>query len=292
MHTVTPPADPRAGWELPPPGTLPAVADLGELTTRVVAPNASHMTLDGTNTYVIGAAGSGVGVVVDPGPDDATHRQRVEEVLARRDMACGLIVVTHHHHDHTEAARAWADHFGCPVAAPSPRNIDEQIRPVHDGDRLTMGGLTLDALATPGHCSDHTVYRLPDGSLLAGDHILGRGTAIVAFPDGDLPAYLASLRRVLDLGPDTLLPGHGPELAEDPAAVVHYYLEHRAFREGQVLAILAAGVERPRKMVERIYADVSEALWSAAECSTRAALAKLITDGRVTSIGDHFALSH
>jgi len=249
------------------------------------------MTLDGTNTYVIAAPGSGAAVIVDPGPDDPLHRQRVEEVLACRDLACELVVVTHHHHDHTEAARAWADRFACPVAAPSPRNIDDRVRPVADGDRLVIGELTLEAVATPGHCSDHSAYRLPDGSLLVGDHILGRGTAVVAFPDGDLVAYLASLRKVLDLGPDTLHPGHGPEMAEDPAAVVRYYVEHRAFREHQILGILAEGVSRPADMVRRIYADVDPALWSPAEWSTRAALAKLVADGRVAAAGDGFRLT-
>lgn len=285
------PADPRAAWaSVPPPGTLPAVAALSELTTRVLAPNPSHITLDGTNTYVIALAGSGAGLVVDPGPDDASHRGRVEEVLADRDLACDLVLVTHHHRDHTEAARAWGEHFGCPVAAPSPEGVGHGVRLVHDGDRLTVGGLVVEAVATPGHCADHTAYRLPDGTVLSGDHILGRGTSVVAWPEGDLAAYLESLRRVLDLGPDALYPGHGPEMTDDPGAVITYYLEHRLFREEQILEALAAGIGRPGEMVRRIYAGFDPVLWVPAEWSTRAALAKLVAEGRAAAEGDEFRL--
>jgi glyoxylase-like metal-dependent hydrolase (beta-lactamase superfamily II) len=136
-----------------------------------------------------------------------------------------------------------------------------------------------------------TVYRLPDGALLSGDHILGRGTSVVAWPEGDLVAYLSSLHKVLDLGPDVLYPGHGPDMDEDPASVVHYYLEHRAYREAQVVEVMAAGVEQPGDMVRHIYADVDERLWPAAERSTRAALAKLVAEDRATVEGDRFRLT-
>jgi glyoxylase-like metal-dependent hydrolase (beta-lactamase superfamily II) len=166
--------------------------------------------------------------------------------------------------------------------------VGNDVRLVADGDRLVIGGFTVEAVATPGHCDDHTAYRLPDGALLSGDHVLGRGTSVVAWPEGDLAAYLASLRKVLDLGPDVLYPGHGPDLAQDPAAVIRYYIEHRAYREAQVVEVMAAGVEQPDEMVRRIYADVDHRLWPAAECSTRAALAKLVAEGRATVDGDRF----
>lgn len=287
---LIPPSDPRSGWALPAPGRMATVTRLSELATRVVAPNTSHMTLDGTNTYVLAAPGSGSAIVVDPGPPDPAHKARVDEVLAADDLGCALVLVTHHHHDHTEAARSWAGSYGCPVMAPSSRNIDDRIQLVSDGDQITIGGLKVGAVGTPGHCSDHTAYRLEDGTLLSGDHILGRGTAVVAFPDGDLPVYLESLRKVLKLGPDRLYPGHGPDLADDPSAVVTYYLDHRAFREAQIVAALADGMETPNEMVRRIYADVPEILWPAAECSTRAALAKLSAERRVSETDDRFRL--
>lgn len=256
----------------------------------MLAPNPSPMTLDGTNTYVLTEAGTGAAIVLDPGPDDDGHRARVEAALADLDAACELVLVTHHHADHSEAARSWAGRFGCRVAAPTAEVAGPSGRVVADGDRLEVAGLVLTAVATPGHTRDHTAYRHPSGALFTGDHVLGRGTSVVAHPDGDLVAYLASLRRVLDLGPDVLYPGHGPELTEDPSDVLRFYLEHRAFRERQVLAVLGAGRHTPRAIVEVVYADVDRSLWDAAEASTRATLEKLEREGRVHRDGEGVTL--
>lgn len=276
-----PPRDPRLDRPVPEFGSLPVRARLDELTVRVLAPNPSPMTLDGTNTYVVAEPGRGGALVIDPGPDDPDHRGRVERVLADLDAVCELVVVTHHHRDHSEAAQAWASSFGCGVAATTAEVAGPDGRRVGDGDVLAAAGVRITAVATPGHTSDHVAYRLPTGALLTGDHVLGRGTSVVAHPDGDLTAYLTSLRRVLDLGPDTLFPGHGPELTEDPSAVLRFYLEHRRFREEQILAVLEEAPRSPRGIVEIIYAEVDPGLWGAAEASTRAALAKLAREGRV-----------
>jgi hypothetical protein len=125
---------------------------------------------------------------------------------------------------------------------------------------LSLSGLDVEVVATPGHTRDHVAYRLASGVLLTGDHVLGRGTSVVAYPDGDLAAYLASLRRVLDLGPDALYPGHGPELTVDPAAVVRYYLDHRRFREQQILIALQEGPAAPATLVATIYREVDRRL--------------------------------
>jgi len=284
---LEPPADPRARWDVPAFGSLPQVASLDELVTRVVAPNPGPMSLDGTNTYVVTITGSGAAMIVDPGPDDADHRRRVEDVVAAADAEVSLILVTHHHYDHAEAAQAWAAAFGCRVAAPTADVAGERGRVIAGGDVLEAAGLRIDAVATPGHCSDHTAFRLPTGTVLTGDHILGRGTSVVAWPDGDLAAYLESLRRVLALGPDALYPGHGPEMADDPEAVVRFYLDHRAFRARQVLAVLAGGAHAPADMVRRIYTDVGEHLWPAAERSTLACLHLLAAEGRVVEAGEN-----
>jgi len=286
LDQLSPPPDPRLGWDVPGFGSMDTEANLDELVTRVIAPNPSHMSLDGTNTYVVGIPGSGAAVVVDPGPDDEGHRKRVEDVLERRDAQAAAILVTHHHFDHAEAAQAWAKRFGCTVAAPTEEVAGPEGRLLRDGDVISAGGLRVDSVATPGHSLDHTAFRLPSGVLLTGDHILGRGTSVVAYPEGDLVAYLESLRRVLDLGPDALYPGHGPDMSRDAEAVVRYYLDHRAFREQQVLAVLADGPQEPPAMVSRIYADVNEQLWPAAERSTRAALAKLTAEGRLRELED------
>src|SRR3954471_9152846 len=114
---MTAPVDPRAGWDLPAPGEMPRTVDLEPLVSRVLAPNPSGMTLDGTNTYLVGAPGSGQAVLVAPGPDDAAPLAAVEAALAARDARCVGVLVTHHHGDHAEAAQPWGERFGAQVAA-------------------------------------------------------------------------------------------------------------------------------------------------------------------------------
>jgi glyoxylase-like metal-dependent hydrolase (beta-lactamase superfamily II) len=280
------PRDPRTGWQLPASGTLPVVTELDELVVRVLAPNPSPMTLDGTNTYVIGRPGTGEVVVLDPGPDDPEHLATVAAVVAARDAEVRLVFVTHHHLDHAQGARRFATSFGCTIAAATPRVAGTDGRIVAEGDDLPLRDLTLEVLATPGHTRDHLAVRIGTGAVLTGDHVLGRGTSVVAHPDGDLVAYLDSLRRLLDLRPGVLYPGHGPALTEDPTAVLTYYLEHRRFRQLQLLAVLATGPATPAQLVARVYADVDRGLWPAAEASTRAALAALQAAGRVRSRAD------
>jgi glyoxylase-like metal-dependent hydrolase (beta-lactamase superfamily II) len=281
LEELTPPADPRTSWDLPAFGQLPHVVRLDELTTRVLAANPSPMTLDGTNTYLLGSPGHGGLVLVDPGPDDAAHLEAVEAAAADRDAQIVAVLVTHHHHDHAEAAQPWAGRFGVEVLASTRAVAGPDGRLVEHGQRLTLAGLDLEVVATPGHTRDHLAFRAPTGALLSGDHVLGRGTSVVPHPEGDLLAYLDSLRRVRDLGPDALYPGHGPELTEDPGAVLAYYQEHRAFRERQILAVLGEGPATPRQLVERIYTEVDPQLWPAAEASTRATLAALRGRGRI-----------
>lgn len=277
------PQDPRTDWDLPAFGDMPQVHALDELTVRVLAPNPSGMTLDGTNTYLVGERGSGGAIVVDPGPADDAHLARVEQALADRDAACELILVTHHHHDHAEAAQDWARRFGCRVAASTAQVAGADGEVLGAGTRLRdIAGVDVAVVETPGHTADHVAFRLGHGPLLTGDHVLGRGTSVVAHPDGDLEAYLDSLARVLRLGPDALYPGHGPELVDgDPTAVLRFYLEHRRFRERQLLTVLGTGAHTPRELVELIYAAYDPSLWDAAELSTRAAVEKLVREGRV-----------
>lgn len=261
---------------------MPTSARLDELVTRVLAPNPSPMTLDGTNTYLVTVPGSGEAVLVDPGPSDASHLQRVRDELARVDAVVRWIAVTHHHVDHAEAASDWSVRFGATVVAPTRHTAGPQGRIVGDGATLPLAGCPVEVVATPGHTRDHVAFRLASGALLTGDHVLGRGTSVVAYPDGDLAAYLRSLRRVLELGPDVLYPGHGPELTVDPGAVLRFYLEHRRFREQQIEAALEAGPATPPELVARIYHEVDRRLWPAAEASLRAALAALADAGSVT----------
>jgi glyoxylase-like metal-dependent hydrolase (beta-lactamase superfamily II) len=275
------PADPRATWALPALGAMPRTADLEPLVTRVLAPNPSGMTLDGTNTYVVGVPGSGQAVVVDPGPDDPRHLAAVEAALAARDARCVGVLVTHHHGDHAEAAVPWGARFDAQVAAADPDVAGPRGRVLAQGEQLTVAGTTIGVVGTPGHTSDHLAFRLESGAVLVGDHVLGRGTSVVTHPEGDVVAYLESLRRVHDLGPSALYCGHGPELTEDPGAVLDFYLAHRAYREHQLLAVLAEGPATVDELVATVYAAVPRGVWPAAAQSTRATLAKLRAEGRV-----------
>src|SRR5215213_69667 len=279
------PVDPRSAWALPALGRLPRTADLEPLVTRVLAPNPSGMTLDGTNTYLVGAPGSGQAVVVDPGPDDAAHLAAVEAALAARDARCVAVLVTHHHGDHAEAALPWGGHFGAPVAAAGAAVAGPGGRVLDHGERLELAGTTIGVVATPGHTRDHLAFRLESGAVLVGDHVLGRSTSVVTHPEGDVVAYLESLRRVHDLGPSALYCGHGPELTEDPTAVLDFYLAHRAYREAQILEALAAGPRTVDQLVETIYAAYPREVWPAAAQSTRATLAKLRANGIVEGDG-------
>ena len=281
MPDVTAPVDPRASWALPAPGQMTRTVDLEPLVTRVLAPNPGSMSLDGTNTYVVGEPGGGRAVLVDPGPDDAAHLAAVEAVLAERDAECVAVLVTHHHIDHAEAALPWGAHFGVQVAAASADVAGPRGRVLEPGERLTLAGTTIGVVPTPGHTADHLAFRLESGAVLVGDHVLGRGTSVVTHPEGDVLAYLESLRRVHDLGPSALYCGHGPELTEDPGAVLEFYLAHRAYREQQLLEALGGGPATVDDLVASVYAAYPREVWPAAAQSTRATLDKLRAEGRV-----------
>jgi glyoxylase-like metal-dependent hydrolase (beta-lactamase superfamily II) len=282
---VEAPPDPRATWDLPAFGAMPRTAELEPLVTRVLAPNPSGMTLDGTNTYLVGAPGSGQAVLVDPGPDDPAHLAAVEAALAARDARCVVVLVTHHHGDHAEAALPWGKRFDAQVAAARADVAGPRGRVLAPGERLTFAGTALDVVPTPGHTGDHLAFRVESGAVLVGDHVLGRGTSVVTHPEGDVVAYLESLRRVHELGPSALYCGHGPELTEDPTAVLDFYLAQRAYREAQILDALTGGPCTVDQLVETIYAAYPREVWPAAAQSTRATVAKLLAEGRVEDDG-------
>lgn len=262
-----------------------SVQRLDELTTVVLAPNPSPMTLDGTNTYLLGARGAGEVLVVDPGPELDDHRSAVEAAVADLDAQVAAVVFTHHHADHAEAV-GWAGDWDVDAYAFTPRLIDGAVTPLGDSGTLTVGGVSLEAVHTPGHASDHLCLRVAQtGAVLTGDHVLGRGTTVVAWPDGDMRAYMDSLRRLDSLRATVLYPGHGPAL-DDPHRVVSDYIAHREERERQVLSALHDGETTPAAIVARVYADVDPALHPAAERSVRAHLDKLLGEERVLRIVD------
>ncbi len=249
----------------------------------VLAPNAGPMTLDGTNSYVLRAPDSEGVVVVDPGPSDPAH-------LASLSGAgrVELVLVTHHHPDHTESLEAFHAMTDAPVRAIDPAFCLAGA-PLVDGERIRAAGLEIDVIATPGHTADSVCFSLPGdrflgsdetrGTVLTGDTILGRGTTIIADPDGALGPYLDSLGRLAALGapgPVGVLPGHGPVLP-DLAAICRAYLAHRAERLDQVRAALRElGADASTAAVtDLVYADTDASVRSAAEASVRAQLAYL-----------------
>ncbi len=247
------------------------------LASVLLAENPSPMTLDGTNTWVLRAPGEEACVVVDPGEEDEVHLRRV---AAQGRVA--LVLLTHRHHDHAGGARRFAELTGAPVRALDP-SLVLGSEALGDGEVVTAAGVELRVVATPGHTSDSLSFLLDgpgaDQAVLTGDTVLGRGTTVIAHPDGALGPYLDSLRRLADLAPATaVLPGHGPELPDAPA-VAAAYLAHREERLDQVRAALSRLGEdaTPRQVVEVVYADVDQVLWPAAELSVRAQLDHLRT---------------
>jgi glyoxylase-like metal-dependent hydrolase (beta-lactamase superfamily II) len=237
------------------------LVELPRWITLFRAPNPGPMTLDGTNTWVLRAP-NGDGIVIDPGPRDEGH-------LAAVAASGGIrtVITTHAHPDHTEGVPRFLEL--CPRARvwqPSP-----------DEASLAHDGLELRAIATPGHTADSITLIGGVGDeriVLTGDTILGRGTTVVAYPDGDLGDYLQSLELLELLGPLPVLPGHGPALT-DCAAAAAFYLRHRLARLDQVRSAVAAGAASAADVVATVYADVDRVLWPAAELSVRAQLAYL-----------------
>jgi glyoxylase-like metal-dependent hydrolase (beta-lactamase superfamily II) len=246
--------------------------------TCVLADNPGPMTLDGTNTWLLDVDDESV-VLVDPGPDHPGHLAAVREVLGRRRVRD--ILLTHGHLDHSAGAGSFARDLRSGVRAldPAHRLGDEGLVP---GQVLQYDDVEIHVVATPGHTADSVSLHLPQSSaLLTGDTILGRGTTVVAYPDGRLDDYLASLQRLTELveqaGATRVLPGHGPALG-DAAAVLSAYLDHRRDRLDEVRQALSGlpsdmPVEQAaRAVVEAVYADVPRVLWPAAELSVRAQL--------------------
>ena len=261
-----------------------AIRWLSDRVRLILAPNPSPMTLEGTNTYLVG--GPDAVVVIDPGPNEDAHLSSIEAAVDGANPVA--VLLTHRHPDHAEAAERCAEMLGTVIAANAEPKRPNDV-PVRDGQRVGGDGIFLTAVATPGHSSDHLCFVLEEERVLfTGDHILGRGTTVVAYPDGDMAAYMASLERLRTLpGIDRLYPGHGPVI-EDPLRVIEEYIEHRKERERQVLAGLEDGPATPEELVARIYTDVDPVLHPVAAMSVRAHLAELAQRGRAVQDGERW----
>lgn len=233
------------------------------------ADNPSPMTLEGTNTWLIDTGG-GV-VVVDPGPDEDAHLEAIVGAGAIR-----LVLLTHHHHDHSDLVGRLVARTAAPVRA-----VDEgwcrEAAPLADREVIGFGDVEIETLHTPGHTADSVSFLVRGCgplSLLTGDTVLGRGTTVIVHPDGNLGDYLASLDILEAAGAQQILPGHGP-VVRDPAAFLDGLRRHRLQRLDQVRQAYRAGHRDPAAIVRAVYGELGEELSRAAERSVEAQLAYL-----------------
>ncbi len=263
---------------------------------RVIAENPGPFTYTGTGTYIVG---QGEVAVIDPGPALDAHLDALLAAVAGERVT--HVLVTHTHRDHSPLARPFALKTGAPVFAAQPpevagdagavgeEGVDSGFRPdivLADGDLVTGPDWTLEAVATPGHISNHMAFALwEENALFSGDHVMGWSTTVVSPPLGDMGDYYASLRKVMAGEYATLWPTHGPPVTE-AAPFLEAYLAHRLEREAQIVARLRNGDRTISEMVPAIYAGIDKRLWPAASHSVLAHLIELVRRGEVESSGE------
>lgn len=240
---------------------------------RVLAPNPGLYELEGTNTWIVGGSPA---IVIDPGPSIETHLSEVARTAGR----VGQIVLTHDHPDHAPGAVRLSQMTGAGVRAMRP---SDGATPIRDGEVVAADGVRLLVVATPGHSPDHVgLWLESERALFSGDAVLGRGTSVIDPPEGDLAAYFRSLRRMRELEPRTIYPGHGPVVLR-AVAKLDEYIDHREMRERQVLDALADGRHTIEELVASIYAEYPPEVHPLAARSMLAHLLKLEAEGRVTA---------
>ncbi len=262
------------------------------LIRRVLARNPGPFTFKGTGVYIVGEHDV---AVIDPGPDLPQHLLALKRALQGRRVS--HILVTHTHSDHSPAARPLQEWSGAPTYAYGPHGSgkaeegvkveeggDMTFAPdvrVRDGDIIEGNGFTFDCVFTPGHTSNHMCFALREEmALFTGDHVMGWSTTVVTPPDGDMRAYMASLKKLLARDDRILWPTHGGPI-HDPKPFLQAYIDHRLEREAQILACLKDGISTISEMVACMYADVDPRLHPAAARSVLAHLIQLSEDGRV-----------
>jgi len=248
----------------------------------VTAPNPGVLTLGGTNTWVLFEPEAGRCVLVDPGPDDDSHVEAVMDEVGRTRCEVALILVTHRHSDHTGAVDALHERTGAPVRALDPAWCRGTV-PLVGREEIDVDGLQLHVIATPGHTDDSVSIFLPrDGALVTGDTILGEGSSLIAWPDGQLGPYLDSLKRLRDIAAAglslTLLPGHGPLVLWGLGAI-DALIAHRMKRLEQVAAVLDGAASSVSDVVDAVYGLPGPALHDVVVAQVRAQLEYLASTG-------------
>lgn len=237
----------------------------------ITAPNPSPFTLDGTRTYLLGET-----AILDPGPLIDSHIRALREAMPR----LRTILITHRHADHAPAAVPLKEATGAEILAPRDVLDDSVVdRRVAGGETLTIEGMPLQVVATPGHTNEHVCYLTPDGDLFSGDTILGFGTTAIFPPDGHMADYFRSLRTLRELQPRRIHPAHGPT-RDDAVALIDEYIAHRLQREQQILDAVTAGARTTPEIRARIYPNLDPRLTFAAEIQIEAHLIKLREEGR------------
>ena len=281
------------------------------LVRRVLAPNASPYTFTGTQTYVIGARDDVA--VIDPGPAgtgaaghaDTRGEGHVAAIIAAIGSArLSAIMCTHTHRDHSPAAAELKVLTGAPIIGCAPLALEDDgpradaafdpdyapDRVLADGEQLSGAGWTLEAVATPGHTSNHLCYGLKQsGALFTGDHVMAWSTSVVSPPDGDMAAYMASLQKLHDRGDTVYYPAHGPAVT-NPRQLVRGMLGHRRSREAQIVRLLDKAPQAIPAMVSVMYKGLDPRLFGAAGRSVLAHLIDLRNKGRVTNQGETWSL--
>ena len=278
------------------PADLPTgiLMPMSPLVSRLLAPNPSPFTYTGTQTYLVGAQGL---AVIDPGPDDADHLDALTRAIAGRPVAA--ILCTHTHRDHSPAARPLSERTGAPVVGCAPLTLEDDgpradaafdaaYRPdrvLADGDQVAGPDWTLEAVATPGHTSNHLCFALPQEKILfTGDHVMGWSTSVISPPDGDMTAYMRSMQRLMDRDDAIYYPAHG-EPVDNPRRLVRGMMGHRKQREGQIIRFLERnGTSVIPDMVAEMYRGVDPRLYGAAGRSVLAHLIDL--DGRGIAVAE------
>ncbi|MCS7102093.1 MAG: MBL fold metallo-hydrolase [Burkholderiaceae bacterium] len=266
---------------------------LSERIVRVTAPNGNLMTGPGTNSYFVGDPHGEGWALIDPGPEDPAH---LEAIVAAAPGPVRWILVTHTHKDHSPLAAALKARTGALLLGMRPRHEEWQDcrfipdRELAHGERLPLGAqTTLRVIHTPGHASNHLCYLLEEEkTLFTGDHVMQGSTVVINPPDGDMAAYLASLRALLAEDLEWLAPGHG-FLIPQPRAAIERLIAHRLAREARVLqALERRGCASVEELLAEVYAETPPVLLPVARRSLTAHLIKLANEGRAARVGDRW----